>query len=43
MTFGNDNPERVGVRRDALIVKADRQEALVIVRMSLATEIARAG
>jgi len=27
--------------RDVLIVKADRQEALVIVRLSLATEIAK--
>ncbi|MEI8153557.1 MAG: hypothetical protein WCG92_18490 [Hyphomicrobiales bacterium] len=28
--------------RDALIVKADRQEALVVVRLSLATEVAAA-
>jgi hypothetical protein len=30
-------------QRDVLIVKADRQEALVVVRMSLAVEIAQAG
>lgn len=29
-------------QRDVLIVKADRQEALVVVRMSLAVEIAQA-
>jgi hypothetical protein len=29
-------------QRDVLIVKADRQEALVVVRMSLAVEVAQA-
>ncbi|MEI8152178.1 MAG: hypothetical protein WCG92_11330 [Hyphomicrobiales bacterium] len=31
------------VDRDVLIVKADRQEALVVVRLSLAAEIAKSG
>ena len=30
-------------RRDILIVKSDRQEPLVVVRLSLAAEIAKAG
>jgi Holliday junction resolvase len=30
-------------QRDVLIVKADRQEPLVVVRLSLAAEIAKAG
>jgi hypothetical protein len=30
-------------RRDVLIVKADRREPLVVVRLSLAAEVAKAG